>query len=345
LNASELLEQARELGYGDARASLAAEAVRLAGAEGNELLEYQARYELLETATFSGLADQALVQFAWCLAYSDRDKTRQSEWHVLWAFKWVCTMMLEFPSIPRSRLTDTCEEMRARYERYGGGQRALHYHRATIARHLGELDRWHEEIRLWRAARRDSLSDCRACESGHWVKYLIDRGEEPGALKEGRALQLGKLRCECEPESTQSALLAPLWRAGRPDEAVDLQRRAYRKVGRNREFLSESADHLAFLTRSGDLARAKKLFERHLPWALASRESIGRLRFFHSARLFLGSLSRRQRRFRLPRGFPVEDPRELRSWFDGQARALSEEFDRRNENSFFSRAVESAYAL
>jgi hypothetical protein len=125
-------------------------------------------------------------------------------------------------------------------------------------------------------------------------------------------------------------------------------------VNRNRDFLCEIAEHLTFLAVTDNLAKALKLLEKHLGWALAALELLQKFDFLNAGRFLLGRLtaaSKESVRLRLPREFPgwQESGRYevagLRAWFDREAETLAAQFDARNGNDGFTKALAEVQQL
>ena len=69
----ELMDEARCLPNTPTRVAMLEEAVREADLCNDAQLGFEARTELVEAATFSGLREKAMVAYSWCLAHYDRN--------------------------------------------------------------------------------------------------------------------------------------------------------------------------------------------------------------------------------------------------------------------------------
>ncbi len=343
--ARELLDEADGVEDGAAKVQRLEEAIRLADAAGDVELGFRARRELVDAGTFGGAAEKVLVAFSWCLAQCDRDPAKFPESQLLWQWKWVVAAIFGFPQISREQIERTFEDMVRRYKRCGLNMRPVWKLRWTSALDMGEPDRVREFHAKWRRAPRDWNSDCEACDQNSHMDYLVWAKRDAQALQAARPILEGRMRCKHIPHFTHSAVLVPLFRLGRLEEAAGQHLRGYRMIARNREFLRSAAEHLHFLVVTDNLSKALRLLEKHLAWALESWEMIKVFHFHLAARLLLERLARAgwaTVAVRLPREFPARrddaayETAALAAWFDERSRAIASDFDRRNGNGHYA---------
>src|SRR5262249_28809340 len=159
-----------------------------------------------------------------------------------------------------------------RYERCGRGLQPVHKLRCLLALDMQDLPEARKHYRPWKRAGRDWGSDCLACERNHEVRYLFAVRQDEKALETAGPILAGSLRCAEIPHATLALVLFPLLRQGRLAEAMAHHHKGYRLVAGNRKFVSEVGKHLTFLALTDNLARAVKLLEKHLAWALETRD-------------------------------------------------------------------------
>jgi hypothetical protein len=344
----ELLDQAHALADGPAKLAVLEEAVRIADARQLLDLGFRLRKDLIRTATFTGAKEKALVAFSWRLAQCDRHPDQFPEEDLLWEYKWVVDSVTDYPQISRQQIGDMLADMDRRYERNGRGRRAVYKLRCQTAKAMGLVEEARQAQRLWRAAPVGRGNDCPACERNHQVEYLLFVGKEERALELAEPILRGRLRCAEIPHETYPAMLLPLVRLGRLDEAVQYHLQGYRLVADNAEFLWPAARHLRFLAVTLNLDRAVHLFEKHLPWAVETLALSRRFEFYQSARLLLDLLRETRHdtlAVHLPRALPVAHAErsyrvaDLAAFFDEQCRELAERFNARNGNDHFTRRL------
>jgi hypothetical protein len=347
----ELRDRAGGLEDGPSKIALLEEAVRLADTHQDVGLGFELRGDLLRAATFSGSPEKALVSFSWRLAQCDRDPERFSEHDLLWEYKWVTDSLPAFPQVTRAQIDDTLADMGRRYERCGRGLQPVHKLRCLLALDLQDLPEARKHYRAWKRAGRDWGSDCLACERNHEVRYLLAAGQDEKALETAGPILAGSLRCAEIPHATLSLVLFPLLRLGRLPEAMAHHHTGYRLVARNRKFVSDVGRHLTFLALTENLARAVKLFEKHLTWALETRDLLTRFDFYLAARFLLERFAGAGQgavKLRLPASFPARqegsryEAAGLAAWFEEALGELAGRFDARNGNDGFARRLHEA---
>jgi len=350
----ELIWQGSQLEDGPAKVAMLEEAVRLADTHRDVELGFTARNELIRAANFSGEPEKSLVAFSWCLAQADRDPEKFAGHNLLWTYKWVSHSLGTFPQISKQQIAAMLADMARRYQQAGSTLRAVYMKQFQLAREMGDKAEARHFYRLWKKTPRDWLSDCHACEVDLEIAYLRGLGKDEEALQTAEPILRGSLRCAEVPHCTFGQILLPLLRLGRLDEAARYHERGYRMTSSNPTFLDTVTEHLEYVILTGNLAKAVKLLEKHLSWALASSQ-LGKAFAFYRAGLFL--IERLQKsgketmKLRLPANFPelAKDGKyeldQLHAWFSRMCRDLAEQFDRRNENTFFSRQIRDVRKL
>src|SRR5262249_43063734 len=146
------------------------------------------------------------------------------------------------------------------------GMHAVYAQWHYFAAHIGDdanAARWFEE---WRAAARDDMSDCRACDpngQGEWLAYL---GRDAEALEIWAPVLGGSARCTEEPPRVLAKSLLPLVRLGRLGEARDNHLRGYRMVRGNPNLRRAVGEHIEFAALTGNEARGLEMLADHAAW-------------------------------------------------------------------------------
>ncbi|HUG93873.1 MAG TPA: hypothetical protein VML55_23795 [Planctomycetaceae bacterium] len=340
----ELLAEARRLPEGPARVALCEAAVREADASGDLDAGYNARLELISAAEYSGADERALVAFSWCLAQFDRHPDRFHPHGLLWRYKWILDNASDFPQLSLAQIERMEDDMEARVTRLGWSPRPVHYLRWANRMRIGNPDgRLMEFFEKWEAAPRDALADCPACERNKHIELLVRLGENERSLEVAAPILAGFLSCAEVPDGTYARLLTALVRLGQTERARELQRRGHRAVSRKPALLYEAASHVIFLVETGDLARAARLLEKNLPWAVATANVNDRFSLYLAATRLTQALADRPRKTRkldLPRELPCYQadgtyrPAELANWFRGESVAMARQFDERNGTAY-----------
>lgn len=344
----ELLMEADELPECPSKMALLEEAVRLADTHRDVALSDEVREELIQTATFAGYPEKALAAFTWRLAQADRAPEVFPEARLMWAYKWIVGSLTSFPQITRQQIEEAFDDMTRRFQRSGYGMRSVYKLRWEAALDMGEPDEVHRYHRLWEDTQRDANSDCLACEQDSRVIYYDFSDEYEKALEMARPILNGSLSCATVPERTYGRVLLPLLRFGHVEQAAKYYRKGYSLVRANRKYLSYMGQYLIFLGLTGNLSQGVKLYEKHLEWALETRDLFARWRFYLAAHFFfplLAESGRHSLKLRLPQESPGyrEDggyeTAALASALEEACRALAAQFDARNGNDGFARVL------
>ncbi|MGP4024800.1 hypothetical protein [Actinomadura sp. 3N407] len=261
-----LMTQADELPYGEARTILVEDALRRAEAAGDDVLAFRVRARLTDAYQYGGEPAKAFATFSRTLAEHDRDPGRFDETHVLlWQMKAVVSSLTLFPEIPLDRTYALLDDMERRYLAGGHSLQAVYRRRHVVAQHVGDgaADNWYLK---WRAAQRDELSDCEGCDPTGMVRHLARVGRHEEAFEIAAPVLSSELSCNEQPQSVLTAMLPVYLHTGRPEQAADAHRRAYRVHRGRLADLGDIAEHLQFCAITGNAARGLEIVQRHLGW-------------------------------------------------------------------------------
>lgn len=233
----------------------------------------EALIHLLQTYNFSSEQDKMFVPFARLLRMWDErpeDFDEEDAHRLFWMFKWVSSGMTDQPHIPLAAMEKWLAEMEHRYRVAGHSERAVRQAEYHIAEHVGDDARAARAYAAWRAAERDSMSDCHACELRGQGSWEAGHGNDAGALELWRPVLTGVHTCAHEPHATLAESLLPLLRLGRLDEARAGHLRGHRMVRRMESMRFAFARHVEFCALTGNEARGLELLAER-PAYLADR--------------------------------------------------------------------------
>ncbi|MBX7220456.1 MAG: hypothetical protein K1Y36_10965 [Blastocatellia bacterium] len=351
----DLMYQAHQLEDGDpAKIALFEQAINLADSSQNDRLAFAARNSLIDAATFGGQFHKAMAAFAWCLAQSDKQQTFTSLWNLLWKYKWMVMNAPRYPQIEKPQLEKMFTDAQERFQAYGASLRPLYRAMADNAESLwGEAKR-RELLELYLSARRDSLADCSTCELAYEVGEA-ERFDDPATvIRKAQPILEGRLTCRSQPHGVLAQVLLSLVRLGWLTEAETCHQRGYRLIRTNPNYLWEMASHITYLTLTGNLSRALKLFERHLGWVINTKERAAHFYFLLAVWFLLEQVGETRKRplkltllatfplFREDRTYQVAD---LKAWFQKETETLAGRFNRRNGNDYFDRQIREHFDL
>jgi hypothetical protein len=344
----ELHEKAMRQPDGPMKLALLEECVRLADSHQDPVIGDSIRGDLVKTATFTGAPEKALAAFSWRLMQCDRNPLEFDEASLLWEYKWIADSLGGFPEISRQQIEAILDDMTNRYQRCGASLRPIHKLRCTLAMDMCDTKMARTCFSRWKRAPRAWPSDCVACDQNSMVRFQAAVAKDEEALELARPILAGEQACAEIPQATLAHVLLPLVRLHREVEAMALHHRGYRMISDNRKFLPEVAEHLVFLVLTDNLAKAVKLFEKHIEWALSATDLKAKFEMYNAARFLLEQLAaggKEKVRLRLPQQFAEFESEvgyvvaALRRWFDAAAAELAAKFDARNGNDGFTKAL------
>ncbi|KWX73515.1 hypothetical protein [Paenibacillus jilunlii] len=337
----DLMEEAYGLPGGKAKLELLEQAVRVADAAGDIDQGYEARSEIVELGSFHGYPMKALVAFSWQLGQYDKNPGRFDDYSLMWSYKWVLDRISAFAEISRVQIENLLEDMKTRFAAEGYSSRTYHYYRAKLLADFGELDASEAEWDIVQSMERDEMSDCEACEQHGLVEFLAKRNEDEKTVKAAEPILKGRMTCGEVPHVTITKVLFPLLRLGRQSEADKLQKKGYKLVKGNRDFLYHQGEHIGYLTLT-DPIKALEVFEEYIASSLDHENPVDQMIFnAYSAKMFR-RLAEESIRFqvKLPAGHPCEhqsgEVESLAKHFQQLALATAEKLDKRNGNAYYT---------
>jgi tetratricopeptide (TPR) repeat protein len=314
--------------------------VRRADAAGEDELAFYSRLALVTAYVMGGEPRKSLVPFARCVADWDADPGKhQDDSHLFhWCFKYAPSTLTKFPEVPLDRAYAVLDDMERRWRVSGHSMHAVHQHRWLVAHHIGDVDTAAEQYRLWSTAPRDDLSDCVGCDPTSKVHHLTSVGRTADAVALAVSVLDGQLTCAEQPQQMLTALLPAYVAEGMYSEAVDAHRKGYRLLRGRVGELSEHADHVAFLARTGNELKAVELIERHLNEFDDPPSPYAEMTFAAAAAHALGRVDGLM--IRLPKADAVPAA-QLSEQLAGRALELAAQFDARNGTNHRSEAIQA----
>ncbi|MCZ7608373.1 MAG: hypothetical protein M5U25_20495 [Planctomycetota bacterium] len=350
----ELIERAWEAGYNDTGFAFAQEAVRLADLLNDRDLQWDARRELVDVASFSGHPREGLVAFSWMLAASDSDPGWRPDRELMWSYKWIAANLPDYPEFSRAQIEGVLDDMERRYRANGLSLKAVYSERFGVAWALGDEDAWQRYYRLWLEAPKDGSEDCRACERNELVTHAIRTGDLRGAFELAAPILENRMRCSSVPHRTLANLLRPAREMGDPEQADKLAQRLSRLIARDVTHCGTYGDLLQHYAASGNITGGLRQFEKTLPWLKGHTSPAEEFDYWLGACNLLAAaceVSRKPtRKLRLPKEFPgwrpdgVYELSQVLATAEQRRDELARAFDARNGNDRVSRRIRQSRA-
>ena len=326
------------------------QAVRLADTQQDRAAAFHARCELVQAATFGGFPDKAMIHFAWLLGTYDRYPAEFGgrSYQMLWMYKWILSSAVDNPAFPLARLERLEADFERRTRQHGSGAHYLAYHRLMLAKQMGDQRRAQAAFLAWRSLPRDGLSDCEACEQNKVMGYYAWRGNHEAAVQLGQNIITRGMSCHNVPTVTHANLLLPLLALDRHDEARHAHAEGLRLARLDRHFIETIAEHLRYLTLTGQPDLALKVWAEHLGLALGVRNPNDQFDFLCASAALWASLPPADpvtltlpRSFALYRADRTYHPGTMSEHFRQEAAALGRRFDERNGTRRFEQHLQA----
>lgn len=341
LDFDELMEEAYMLPGGKQKMELLERAVQLADAAGDIDQGYEARSEVVECGSFNGYPMKALVAFSWQLGQFDQNPGRFDEYTLLWSYKWILDQAPSFPDITRQQMANLLEDMKQRFQQFGYSDRTYYFYNMVVANDTGDTDSAKRYQSMVQTMERDEMADCLACEQNRLVEFAVKQNDDEAVLEAAKPIIDGEMSCGEVPHVTISKVLLPLLRLGRQKEADKLQRRGYRLIRSNRDFLLCHGEHIGYLTQT-DPIKGLEVFEENVGLALDHENPFYVMMFNGYAAALFKRLAEEDIAYqvKLPAAYPhaseASNVAALARRFREQALNAAARFDQRNGNRHYT---------
>jgi tetratricopeptide (TPR) repeat protein len=338
---------ASSLPDGPERIALREKGINVADLTGDVRQQFEARKQFVEDVSNDGsFTEKYFVVFPWLLNYAKQHGKDDDKMIVLWYYKWVIGQMPEIPAVTKEQMKRALEDLRVRYLEYGSSEKVYHDYACSTYLSIGDNERSKYHQKQWSKFRdRDYLDDCEACVINRQVDFYCRIGTLENALKTGKPVLTGKLRCSHVPKTTYSHLLVPLMRESKEELSANYAEKLYKALMKKKYGGDNAYAHTAmiYFSKHGDFSRAIKLLERYMSLATEHKNLYRRFYFFVGALYMLKKLRKDTIKLKLSKKIPFYEARGtynvpmLIKWFDEQTDAIAAQFDKRNKNDVISR--------
>ena len=346
-----MLAQIANMSHGDSQIALAEEAVRLADLGGDEKLQVEARSELISAATFGGEKEKSLVAFAWLLKKFDENPEIVDVYELMWRYKWILGGLYDFPNISRERIDAVFADAAKRYQQLGISLRPIYGELCHLETFSGNYEKGEEYYYKWLTEAVDEFADCYACEVNKQVECFAELGADEAALKVAEPILEGKLKCGEVPHITLGIVLLPLLRQNKIELAGEYFTKGYKLISKNKEFLQTVSQQIEFLVLTAKTKKAFNLFERHLIWAIETKNLERQYGFFRVAAILFSTVEADSLKLNLPtpyKGFNEDGKYQVQNLFEefyAEANRIAELFDKRNGNDKYKSKLDTHKAV
>ena len=324
----------------------------------DEDLEYEVRKIYMRAVTLHSEYEKTLANFPWLLAYADKHEEKFSGkmeyFIILWYYKWTIDKIASFSSISRERILSIAKDMEERFIANGESLKPVHKCLRGIYQELGEPDIANEFSLKAETGEWTMLEDCTACQINSNVSYEAWKGNHKMAIEIAEDLLSGKHTCESVPSSTYSTVLKCYCYLNKMEKGVDICTKALTAYGKDKSYLSNYGDVLKYLAITKNFVEAKEAFINQIDIALNNKCDRLVLSFYIGVLIYFHSLvNENKTELTLPSTIklPVQHQDntyqviDLRNFFDKEVDRITEAFNKRNGNTYYSSFKSDALGL
>ncbi len=127
-----------------------------------------------------------------------------------------------FETVSREQIVKLQEDMSRRLAFMNCSERTAHYYRSWNLMRMGDYDLALDYQQQYLAMRRDSMSDCAACERDRQIELLVRMHADQPALDCAEPVLYGMMHCGEVPHFTNGHVVKSMARLAKDEEAVRL---------------------------------------------------------------------------------------------------------------------------
>ncbi len=252
------------------------EAARCADAADDLAGAFRARYLLGSAAINADVTDRGVTALSWCLAQLDEHPERfpaSTLRRLLDALLIAAERLPRFPEVPLSTIASVLDDLHRRLVHAGLPLQDYWVVNQLVWMKVGDHRRAEEGMRRSRALPRGGrLIDCDVCEANQLAEWAAERGDLDAAAGIAAPVFDGVATpAHRHCTALQLWLLAhgPLWllHLGRDEQARTVGSAGLERVEGDPGRLDLVGAHLLRLAATGELDRAARLVEQHVPLA------------------------------------------------------------------------------
>lgn len=312
--------------------------------------QYYFRREYITDATFYGDVMEIYVVFPVMLSKHDEYVKKHGRdarvRNVLWTYKWVIENAKFFYQISQKQFVHFFEDFKRRCIENGFSLRTYYQYGYEFYQKI-DSEKAREYYEQFLKQRRDSLSDCHACERNEEVDYLLSIHMYDEAMEKAKDLFSRRLTCTEIPDATYGKFLKYYNQeilAGRMEINEEIQHivEQLRYSIRTKKLCFEYIGEMLLIYSIFDKAKALAWFKMYCCEAEVMRNPEYKFYFSVAAMHFFGQMkNRKSYRIKLSPGFSQyrEDgnysPNALYGYYQSIAYDVAMKMDNRNETSFY----------
>jgi hypothetical protein len=219
---------------------------------------FELKLQITHEADYAGLYERALEAFAWCRARQAADPKRFPQ-DILPAHERLVHAVIG--KVPWAKAEPVLDDFERATRAAGGSMYRVYWQRQVIAWFRGDEPAADQYAELML---REPLPPgrCRVCDVNFMIRRVADRGEYEKVMQMAEPLLRGERKCDSVPRNTYYAVMYPLLRLGRKDEAEQCYRRGYKSM--SERYRAELGFYLRYIALVEDWETGMKLLEKHM---------------------------------------------------------------------------------
>lgn len=341
--AADFALEAELLPDGVEKGRLLERAAELAELDGDRVMAFTYRYEMLNATMDCGHDAKLIGVFSWMLQAFEKEpeKLGDQESNIMWLYKWALGAALSISSVPLLKLRALFEDYERRVRDTGRSLYTVHDYRRWMEYDTGNPEKAAFHMQEMSKHPRDSHADCLACVSRGIASYYLDLGKPKRGLQALATVISGQDACAHVPLTTWP-LLSVLSLLSEDDNHTRFYANAWEETLGACELTSSLHYHIHYMSRRGlaaDFAHFLKIHSQPTFLGVSESHLLSSWREVDAALIrFKPHLSD------LPFSGPmrVSQTETVNNWTDLAAHARRESdagnarYDARNGNSFFT---------
>ena len=355
----ELLRTADSMEHGESRLAIYEEAIGLADREHLTELQIRTRLDAIQESVFYLDAMKGIVMYPVMLKIADEyraDTGREpSDLHtILWQYKWILDNAVDFYQVTRSQFQHLAEDCMKRYQEHGYSLRTVYAIMFSFYQHI-DLELAKKYYNEFLQQKRDSMSDCLACEKCMEMKFLLEYGWEKEALDRARSVFDGRLTCVEQPGGVYIGLINYIVRRKIRDKSVNEELEGklkdYAEQVRTyivrRHLLMDDIGNMSMYYCLYEPNKALGWIKKYCDYTEKWMEPAGIFEFSLGMMMFLGRIRDNKKserptyrmkmdsRFQFYNEAGVYDIQEMYDYYDGMAGGIAKKFEENQERRDF----------
>lgn len=310
-------------------------------------LEFSARQHYLAQLVFLNMHDKAIALFPWFLNYKKNNELYWYDYHTfVWSFKWIVARIGSYGKIPLEQVESVFSQFEKEVEEYGAGKKVIYYFRTTLYRHLGNLEKAEEFLKLYKRSRATSdIDDCYACQINNIADFWLAAHDYKKVIAGTKNVVNKKFSCDSVPKTTYPKVCMAYMMLGKSAKAEEFYQLSVKELRLHQPQIPHMSFLLFYVAKNRLYVQAKKLLDKQLGFSFETNADVYKLEFCMGCYLvFKKAAEDGIVYFKLKYDMPAElevtakgyEVAQLKDWYLSQINAYISLLDNRNGNSYYS---------